>query len=129
MKKTIAIVIVIGIIFSIFFAGLTYKKVYEKMKEKGIKGRYAAFHYASYTILVIINAFLLISLLIIYLDSYLKTRSSFMLGLVFFIGVLLIQTILLLPIVRAIFGYQPFYSLPYLFEMLALIILLILSLE
>lgn len=128
MKKTIAIVIVIGIIFSIFFAGLTYKKVYEKMKEKG-KGRYAAFHYASYTVLVIINAFLLISLLIIYLDSYLKTKSSFMLGLVFFIGVLLIQTILLLPIVRAIFGYQPFYSLPYLFEMLALVILLILSLE
>ncbi|MBC7128644.1 MAG: hypothetical protein H5T45_02810 [Thermoplasmatales archaeon] len=72
-----------------------------------------------YVFSTIINLVLLLALLLIYINSFLKTKSSFMLGLVFFIGVLLVQ--------RFLSFYFP--SMPHLFETLALIILLILSLE
>ena len=79
--------------------------------------------------ITIINIFLLLALLIIYFDSYLKTKSSFMLGLVFFIGTLMIQSILSIPVIRAFFGFPYLFSLPYMFEMFALVILLVLSME
>ncbi|MEM2508709.1 MAG: hypothetical protein QW673_00705, partial [Candidatus Thermoplasmatota archaeon] len=72
-----------------------------------------------YVLSTIVNLVLLLILLLIYINSFLKTKSSFMLGLVFFIGVLLVQ--------RFLSFY--FTSMPHLFETLALIILLILSLE
>jgi len=67
----------------------------------------------------VLNIVLLLALLILYLNSFMKTKSSFTLGLVFFIGVLLVQRIMLF--------FFPF--IPHLFETLALIILLVLSLE
>ncbi len=72
-----------------------------------------------FVISIVLNMALLLALLIIYLSSYLKTKSSFTLGLVFFIGVLLIQKIMII-----------FYPLfPQFFETLALAILLILSIK
>ncbi len=81
-----------------------------------------------------INIFLLIGLLWVYGNTYARTKSNFMLGLIFFIGVLLIQSFLSLPILHVFFGYiayglGPFGFLPHLFETFALIILLMLSLE
>ncbi|MBC7081378.1 MAG: hypothetical protein H5T44_03950 [Thermoplasmatales archaeon] len=72
-----------------------------------------------YVFSTIINLVLLLALLLIYINSFIKTKSLFMLGLVFFIGVLLVQ--------RFLSFYFP--DMPHLFETLALIILLILSLE
>jgi fatty acid desaturase len=68
---------------------------------------------------VLLNMILLFALLVIYLDSYRKTKSAFTLGLAFFIGVLFMQ--------RIMFFYFPL--LPQFFETLALAILLVLSLE
>ena len=68
---------------------------------------------------IVANAMLLLILLIIYLQGFRKTKSFFMLGLSFFIGVLLMQKIM--------FFYFPL--LPQFFETLALAILLVLSLE
>jgi hypothetical protein len=81
-----------------------------------------------------INIFLLIGLLWVYGNTYAHTKSNFMLGLIFFIGVLLIQSIFSLPILHVFFGYStyglgPFGFLPNLFETFALIILLLLSME
>ncbi|RLF46810.1 MAG: hypothetical protein DRN29_04215 [Thermoplasmata archaeon] len=76
-------------------------------------------------IFVIINIFLLLALLILYLNSFVKTKSSFTLGLVFFIGVLLIQKILFFI---GLFLHS-FLFFPPFFETLALVILLVLSLE
>lgn len=129
MKKLIAIFVVIGILLGILLAIGTYKKVNERLSDKGWRGKEVALQYSSNVIFVTVNLFLLLSLLIIYLNNYMKTKSAFMLGLVFFIGVLLIQTFLSLPFIRAIFGYPYFFPLPHFFETLALIILLILSLE
>ncbi len=72
-----------------------------------------------YVISIILNIALLLTLLIIYLNSYLKTKSSFTLGLVFFIGVLFVQKIMIF--------FYPF--VPHLFETLALAILLVLSVK
>ncbi|KAA0014868.1 MAG: hypothetical protein FE041_01630 [Thermoplasmata archaeon] len=118
MKKVLAALIV-SIIALQIFAETAYsedgKGWSQNIKEKFDRPFFRLLFIAS----LIINIVLLISLLIIYINSFLKTKSSFTLGLVFFIGVLLIQRILVF--------YLPF--LPHLFETLALIILLILSLE
>ena len=129
MKKIVVAFVIIGIVLGILMAGGTYKKVSEKLHERGWKGKEIALQYSSNVIFVTVNLFLLLALLVIYFNNYMKTKSAFMLGLVFFIGVLIIQTILSLPFIRIIFGYPYFFPLPHFFETLALVILLILSLE
>lgn len=68
---------------------------------------------------IVANLALLFILLIIYMQNFRKTKSFFMLGLSFFVGVLLLQKIL--------FYYLP--TLPQFFETMALSILLMLSLD
>lgn len=89
----------------------------EKLERPILKTLFVAF--------VILNIILLMILLILYLNSFVKTKSSFTLGLVFFIGVLLIQKILFLIGLYI----HAFLVIPPFFETLALIILLVLSLE
>ena len=72
-----------------------------------------------FVISFVVNILLLFALLVIYLISFHKTKSYFTLGLSFFIGVLLMQ--------RFMFFFFPL--VPQLFETLALVILLILSLD
>jgi len=128
MKKIVIALIATGIAVAILSSYISYEMVGEKIERReGRKPMMA--RYAIYNLILVLNIFLLISLLIIYLDTYLKTKSSFMLGLVFFIGTLLIHSILSLPLVGALFGFPPLFSLPYIFELLALVILLILSME
>jgi|GEM_PF-3242135 len=72
-----------------------------------------------YIAAILVNVVLLFALLLIYISSYRKTKSSFTLGLVFFIGVLLLQRLLLFV----------FPLIPPFFETFALLILLMLSME
>jgi hypothetical protein len=86
------------------------------------------------TTIICINIFLLLGLLIIYSDSFRKTKSTFLFGLLLFIGVLFIQAILSLPILQAGLGYGSYDIslsgvLPNFFETIALAILLYLSME
>jgi len=86
------------------------------------------------TVIICMNLMLLLGLLGAYLQSYRKTKSSFLLGLIMFLSVLVVQSILSLPIIHASVGtilYQSnlFTILPNLFEMIALIILFYLSME
>lgn len=68
---------------------------------------------------IVINIILLVILLFIYMRNFKSTKSNFMLGLSFFIGVLLMQ--------KLIFYFFPI--VPQVFETISLIILLILSIE
>ncbi|MDH7507499.1 MAG: hypothetical protein QHH15_06940 [Candidatus Thermoplasmatota archaeon] len=96
--------------------------------------------------IICIDAILLISLLWIYFHTYRKTRSSFILGLNFFIGILLIKSVLSiaylfsffnnsirqLPSVLTTLGTSGFGILGFflnIFEIIAISILLYLSLE
>ena len=141
--KALAMVVILLIVGAIIGFTLSYvsfkkgKEQLEKYRGEKVGGRIVrifAFRYLTSMIIISINIFLLLGLLWVYMNTYAKTKSSFMLGLIFFIGVLLIQSLLSLPILHALFGYTPyglgpFGVLPHLFETLALIILLILSLE
>ena len=90
------------------------------------------FNFWGSIIFISINLFLLIGLLGIYVSTYWKTQSSFMLGLILFISVLAIQSFLSLPLLHTLFGFTSFGLgffgvLPHMFETFALIILFLLS--
>ena len=92
------------------------------------------FNFWGSIIFISINLFLLIGLLGIYVSTYWKTQSSFMLGLILFISVLAIQSFLSLPLLHTLFGFTAFGLgffgvLPHMFETVALVILFILSAE
>jgi len=93
------------------------EQVEEKLERPILRGLFMVF--------VVLNIVLLLVLLILYLNSFVKTKSSFTLGLVFFIGVLLIQKIIFFLglYIHAFLVFPPF------FETLALIILLVLSIS
>ncbi|NIA11038.1 MAG: hypothetical protein GWP10_15250 [Nitrospiraceae bacterium] len=135
----VVVLIIIGTVVGLAMSYASLKKGEKIAEERGHQfdrrmTRVFAFRYVAGIVVISINIMLLIGLLGVYMDTYAKTNSSFMLGLVFFIGVLLIQSLLSLPLVHALFGYTPaglgpFGVVPYLFETMALVILMVLSTE
>ena len=135
----IVVLIIIGTVMGLAMSYVSLKKGREIAEERGHPldrkmTKVFAFRYTASIIVISINVMLLIGILLIYIDTYSKTKSSFMLGLIFFIGVLLIQSLLSLPLVHTLFGYTPaglgpFGVVPYLFETMALVILMVLSME
>ena len=96
-----------------------------------IPGDYEFFYVAN-TILSTVNVALLVILIVLYVDIYVKTRSPFSLGLVIFALVFLVKDLTSSPFVSSLYGFRayglgPFEFLPSLFEFLALSILLYLS--
>jgi len=90
------------------------------------------FFYVAKTVVSTINIVLLVSLLIIYADIYVKTRAEFTIGLMIFSAALLLYAIASNPMVVSIFGFRmfglgPFALLPDLFTFAALMALLYLS--
>ena len=87
--------------------------------------------YTLSTSIICMNIFLLLGLLRIYIQLFRSTKSGFLLGLSLFIGVLLIQSFLSLPLFPAALGesLSLYGILPNMFETIALIILLYLSME
>ena len=86
------------------------------------------------TVVICMNMVLLLALLGVYTHSFMKTRSAFMFGLVLFIGVLFVQSLLSIPIIHLSAGsignrFSLLGILPNLFETVALIILFYLSME
>jgi hypothetical protein len=99
------------------------------------------------TIIITMNLFLIFGLLVSYIQSFRKTKSSFLLGLVLFLMVLFVQSLLSLPLINLIISVttvNPTIGLSYvllsyqstllqflanLFETIALIILFYLSME
>ena len=90
--------------------------------------------YVANTIISTINIALLVILIVIYANIYVKTRSPFTIGLVIFALVFLVRDLTSSPFVTAIYGFRayglgPFAFLPSLFELAALSILLYLSVK
>lgn len=84
------------------------------------------------TILSTVNSILLLSLMIIYIDIYSKTRSKFSMGLIMFSIALLLYSLSSNPIIHRFAGFRgsglgPFTMLPDLFTCIASAILLYLS--
>ena len=96
-----------------------------------IYGDYELF-YLSNTIISSVNIALLVILIVLYIDIYIKTRSPFSLGLVIFAVVFLVKDVTSSPLVSSLYGFRayglgPFAFLPGLLEFFALSILLYLS--
>jgi hypothetical protein len=90
------------------------------------------FYYIAKTVVSTVNIALLAFLILMYADIYLKTRSSFTIGLLMFSIVFLMKDFASNPMVIRTFGYGmsglgPFALLPDLFELAALSVLLYLS--
>jgi len=82
-------------------------------------------------IIICMNITLILGLLGVYIKTFRITHSSFLLGLIVFIGVLFIQSVLSLPIfpTSLVEGLTLFGILPNMFETIALVILFYLSME
>jgi hypothetical protein len=92
------------------------------------------FFYVAQTVVSTVNVALLCYLLTTYIDIYRKIRSPFTFGLILFSSVFLLRTLTANPLFMGIFGFiafglGPFALLPELFESLALIVLLYLSVK
>ena len=141
--KAVVILFVLLVVGAI--VGLAISKVSLTYARQRAQGRYGgewaqrvvqvfADMYTLGTIIICMNLLLLLGLLGSYIESFRKTKSSFLLGLILFIGVLFVQSLLSLPIISVSLGYPSyqfglFSILPNMFETIALIILFYLSME
>jgi hypothetical protein len=124
---------VIGIAISIISLNVARGRIGLNEAQRAV-WRVFADNYMLGTIIISINLTLLLGLLWSYFQSYRRTKSNFLLGLVLFIGVLVLQTLLNLPLISIILGNSTYQSgiftiLPNMFETIALIILFYLSME
>jgi hypothetical protein len=92
------------------------------------------YFYAAYTIISSINIALLVILILIYANIYLKTRSQFTIGLIIFAAVFLVKDVTASPLIIGLYGFRayglgPFEFLPGLLEFVALTVLLYLSIK
>jgi hypothetical protein len=85
-------------------------------------------YYTAQSIISIVSIILSVFLLIMYTDSYRKTRSDFSVALMIFSIVLLLSSLTSNPAVQSAFGFKafglgPFAMLPLLFQCIGLAIL------
>ena len=90
------------------------------------------FFYDAFAIISTVNIALLLVLTLFYVNVYLKTHSTFTVGLVIFALVFLVKDLTSSPLLTSFLGYNayglgPFALLPGLFECFALSVLLYLS--
>lgn len=141
----------VGILLGLIFAQIGISEAKDILDSYGIdlsqnQERQFANIYSFSIVIIVISLVLLSGLLVIYLDTYRKTKSSFMLGLTLFISVLFIRSLLSLfiihalitrylrafPLIRELIGDSSFGALSlliYIFEIIALSILLYISME
>jgi hypothetical protein len=148
----IASLIFIGIVVGFIFSTIGFNSIKDAIQQSGyqvtdVQGRRFSLLYTFSMIINCVDILLLIGILWIYLDSYRKTKSSFMLGLTFFIGVLFTRSIVTLISVHSLFieyvraiplltkafviggGFGTFSFFLNVFEIIAISILLYLSME
>jgi len=139
-RKLVAALIILGIAVGLALAYGTLALAEKEVEQRGPWSQNrdgptdVKIRHISSTVVITVNVLLLIGLLNVYIKTYDQTHSSFMLGLIFFISVLLIKSLLSLPALFVLFGYTGFGLgvfgvLPHLFETMALVILIILSME
>jgi len=144
--------IFIGIIVGLIFATIGSNSIRDAIQQSGyettdIQERRFSLIYTASTIINWVDLILLIGILWIYFDSYRKTRSGFMLGLTFFIGVLFTRSLVTLVTIHSLFieyvraiplltkafiiggGFGTFSFFLNIFEIIAISILLYLSMD
>ena len=138
--------VIVGIIVSMIGLAIIEEQIAIRIKDisensktwvvQQIKQNWERFSemYMMLTIIICMNLALLFGLLFSYLKSFRQTSSTFLMGLVLFLGVLFVQSLVSLPIIQHSVGQTIsdlglFNILPNMFETIALIILFYLSSE
>ncbi|MCD6468509.1 MAG: hypothetical protein J7L32_04270 [Thermoplasmata archaeon] len=142
MLAVLLILLILGVVMGAILSKASLSYVERQARRQGrldssiARGVWNAFvgMYTLGTIIICMNLMLLLGLLGAYIQSYRRTKSSFLLGLIMFLGVLVAQSLLSLPILHVSVGTVLYRSniftiLPNLFETIALIILFYLSME
>ena len=142
MLAVLLILLILGVVMGAILSKASLSYVERQARRQGrldssiVRGVWNAFvgMYTLGTIIICMNLMLLLGLLGAYIQSYRRTKSSFLLGLIMFLGVLVAQSLLSLPILHVSVGTVLYRSniftiLPNLFETIALIILFYLSME
>lgn len=144
------LLLVIGVIIGLIISAVTLSSV-EKRIDKRIENlgknvrqviieqikqswRHFSEMYALVTVIICMNLALLSGLLFNYYKTFRETYSNFIIGLILFLGVLFVQSLISLPVIQYWFGQNItnlglINVLPNLFESIALIILFYLSSE
>jgi hypothetical protein len=148
----IASLMFIGIVVGFIFSTIGFNSIKDALQQSGyqatdVQERRFSLLYTTSMIINCVDIVLLIGILWIYIDSYRKTKSSFMLGLTFFIGVLFTRSIVTLVTVHSLFieyvraiplltkvfviggGFGSLSFFLNVFEIIAISILLYLSME
>jgi hypothetical protein len=131
----LAILVAIAILAAFLVTEIRQSQFQERAPPIGgfIPGDFEYFYFV-FTIFSTIDIALLIVLLLIYADIYIKTRSQFTIGLIIFASVFLMKDLAASPLVAGLFSFRayglgPFAFLPGVFECAALSILLYLSIK
>ncbi len=130
----LAIVAVIATVWALLFIQQNIAFFERRVTTPGfVSGDFELFYLVN-TIISTINIALLVFLILIYVNIYVKTRSPFTVGLVIFAFVFLVRELISNPFVTAIYGFRayglgPFVFLPGVFEFVALTVLLYLSVK
>jgi hypothetical protein len=146
----IFLLLVTGLIIGLILSAVTLNSVenridkkiselnenYKKVVAQYIRENWRHFSeiYILVTVVISMNLALLLGLLYSYYKTFRETYSNFIMGLILFLGVLFVQSLLSLPVIQYAFGQTItdlglVNVLPNLFETIALIILFYLSSE
>jgi hypothetical protein len=131
----LVVVLIVVALLAALWATYTFYPTYYPFGRVPYSGQSAndfQFFYVAKTVISTINIALLAFLLITYVGIYAKTRSQFTIGLIVFSIAFLIKDLTASPLViyafhYVIVGLGPFAFLPDLFEFVALMVLLYLS--
>lgn len=133
MVALVVIVAVVAAVGAVILVQQHLSYLESRVPARPVPGDFELFYVAN-TIISTINIVLLVILILIYANLFVKTRSPFTIGLLIFAFVFLVRDLTSSPFVTAIYGFRayglgPFAFLPSLFELIALSILLYLSVK
>ncbi len=129
----IVVAAVIATVGAIILIQQHHSYLESRVPPRFVAGDFELFYIAN-AIISTINIVLLVSLILIYANIFLKTRSPFTVGLLIFAFVFLVRDLTSSPFITSIYGFRayglgPFAFLPSVFELVALSVLLYLSVK
>lgn len=138
LKLGLIVTILVAVaIFAAFWVTVELSQPWFQIRRLPPAGGFAGdfeYFYLAFTLISTINIALLIILLLNYVNIYLKTHSTFTIGLIIFAAAFLMKDLSSSPFVVGLFSFQPFglgpfVFLPGVFEAAALSVLLYLSVK
>ena len=133
LAAIIVVAAVVATVGTVILIQQHHSYIVSRVPPRAVAGDFELFYIVN-TIISTINIVLLVALMLIYANLFLKTRSPFTVGLLIFAFVFLVRDLTSSPFITSIYGFRayglgPFAFLPGVFELVALSVLLYLSVK